>query len=309
LSRLATKKRTAQGLKLRARIESGELAQTPDEKPLAVGRGVLEELVPQLGPMQTPCVFVFTDQAVYYEYLEETPKELLKPRALALGLGPSSWKEVARSSTTTVRFWDVGETDARRTIDGHWDLLLMPESVTGESDYRSLRVMECYEGPLDPDLIAEMIRLLPERKEQALRSEEMFAGTRPDATEEEVKDAAEQGQLHPRTNLDVVLELVFRPLLEPGESTVFFRPGQVSAAAEPLGGRRLPDHQSGWILVTSESILWYLVNEGPEGGIATASSFPGVPRRISFDEVTQLEIDTHPASPTLGDGRNRDDGD
>ena len=134
----------------------------------------------------------------------------------------------------------------------------------------------------------------------ALSSEAMLNGARPDASDDEVAEAANTGQLHPRTNLSHVFEVAFRPRLDADETSVTFMPGQVSAGPHPVPGGRMPDHQSGWILFTSQAIRWHLMVEGMPGQAALLDPFPEVPRMIEYERINEVYISRSSASPLRG---------
>ena len=135
----------------------------------AVGRGVLEEFDPEIGPHVTECVFVLTDEAFYYQYLEEAPKEIKSAKGRALGFSPAEWAEMARRSTTCICLRELEGTDGRRAVDGRWDLLFVPKGANDPAEVTGFGVIECYERPnqkgsdipyLDrPEDVAHIVRL------------------------------------------------------------------------------------------------------------------------------------------------------
>lgn len=151
------KAREEQTLRLKHAVETGQLP-TPGgaQTILAWGRGILEEFDPALGPHVTDSIFVLTDRALYYQFLEETPKELWSPRAMAGGANPLEWKEIARQSTDLFDFSRLEASDARRAVDGRWDLLFVPYGATTESEFKGFGVIETYGGN-SPEEIAEFV--------------------------------------------------------------------------------------------------------------------------------------------------------
>jgi hypothetical protein len=123
---------------------------------LSWGRGILEEFDPTLGPHVTDSVFVFMDKGLYYQFLEETPKELWSPRAMAAGVSPKEWKQLARESTDLFDFSKLQAADARQAVDGRWDLLLVPFGAMAESDFKGFGVIESYGGS-SPEEIGEFV--------------------------------------------------------------------------------------------------------------------------------------------------------
>jgi hypothetical protein len=112
-----------QASRLKAAVEKGSLSpDVGEERILSWGRGILQEIDPQLGPHVTDSVYVLTDKALHYQFLQETPKQLRSPRARASGVGPGDWREVARSSTESIAFASLEGQDAREAVDGRVDL-------------------------------------------------------------------------------------------------------------------------------------------------------------------------------------------
>ncbi len=149
--------REEQALGLKHAVETGRVpSPSGDQKVLAWGRGILEEFDPTLGPHVTDSVFVFTNKALYYQFLEETPKELWSPRAMAAGVSPLEWSQLAKESTDVFDFSNLQAADARRAVDGRWDLLLVPVGAMVESDFNGFGVIESYGGS-SPEEIATFV--------------------------------------------------------------------------------------------------------------------------------------------------------
>lgn len=144
-------------------VQPSPLTWPGDGKPqiLAVGRGILEEADPTLGPHVSDSVFVLTEEAFYYQFIEETPKELKSLRVRAAGAPDAEWAQLARESTACVVFRGLEQTDARRTVDGRWDLLFVPRGSSGGlEDYLGFGVIQCYRCPsLGDDDIAYLDRV------------------------------------------------------------------------------------------------------------------------------------------------------
>jgi hypothetical protein len=157
------KRRRKQAERLRQYV--AELVGYPAEPGavLAWGRGVLHEIDPVIGPHATDAVFVATEKAIYYQFLEETPRELLSMRAIATGVGPSEWKTLARESTSALVFEDFVDVDARQAVDGRWDVFMLPRSATSGFDLKGFGFVEAFGGePLER--IAAHIRSLPNHR-------------------------------------------------------------------------------------------------------------------------------------------------
>lgn len=288
--------RRAQAARLRDRVAAHEFSEVDSETFIAFGRGVLEEYVRGLGGMATDCVFIVTDQAFYYEFLEETPKQILSPRSIASGVGPADWKATAQASGVRVPYEQLAETEAQRTVDGYWDLLLLPKDAVRDEDYRSFRMIELYEGSVAAaDDIAELFQSLPELLDRASRASAYFEGTRPDATEDEVEQAAQLGKLHVRTNLEEVYRLVFPARMLPSESRMHFRFGQLGAMPTSSGST-MPENEDGWILVSDQAVRWHLTVEGYPGRGGAADPFHQVPHDVPFPEITKLLVEQFDAS-------------
>jgi hypothetical protein len=150
--------REEQAARLKVAVEKGSLSpDVGEERILSWGRGILQEIDPQLGPHVTDSVYVLTDKALHYRFLEEAPKQLHSPRARASGVGPGDWREVARSSTESIAFASLEGQDAREAVDGRVDLALIPRGASSETDFKGFGVIESY-GGLSPDSVAAFVR-------------------------------------------------------------------------------------------------------------------------------------------------------
>jgi len=156
------KKREEQALRLKQAVETGQTrSPAGGQRILAWGRGILEEQDRTLGPHVTDSVFVFTNKALYYQFLEETPKELWSPRAMASGASPLEWKQVAKDSTDFFDFSKLQASDARQAVDGRWDLLFVPFRAMSEFDIKGFGVIESYGGRSPEELARFVAENLP----------------------------------------------------------------------------------------------------------------------------------------------------
>ena len=150
--------REEQAARLKAAVERRSVSpDIGEERILSWGRGILQEIDPELGPHVTDSVYVLTDKAIHYRFLEETPKQLRSPRARASGVGPGDWREVARSSTESISFASLEAQDAREAVDGRVDIALIPRGAASEKDFRGFGVIESY-GGLSPESVGAFIR-------------------------------------------------------------------------------------------------------------------------------------------------------
>lgn len=155
-----SKAREEQALRLKQSVGSRLNSRGEPERVLVHGRGVLEELDPTGGAHVTDSVFVLTDESFYFEFLEETPKEIKSSKGRAIGFSAADSTQLAKESTIRIAFSDLRATAAKRAVDGRWDLLLVPKDATSEADFRGFGVIQCYGGTLQPEDVAHRVRLM-----------------------------------------------------------------------------------------------------------------------------------------------------